>query len=81
MQAEQVGIKIETKLSALGNVKARFDAQRSQQVLTNLVSNAIKHSPADTTITVTGQVQFTPQGDGRITICVTDEGIGISKHD
>lgn len=50
------------------------DVDRLSQVLTNLVSNAIKYSPASRPIEVALQ-----QDDERVRICVHDYGRGISK--
>jgi signal transduction histidine kinase len=49
------------------------DEQQLEQILTNLVSNAIKYSPKDGTITVS--VRQT--NDGYVEIDVEDQGIGI----
>ena len=49
-----------------------FDADRISQVLANLISNALKFSPPDTTVTVTLQ----RQGDEAM-ISVRDQGRGI----
>lgn len=48
---------------------------RLGQVLINFVSNAIKYSPENTTITITS---FTD--DHGVAVCVADQGIGISKE-
>lgn len=53
----------------------RGDALRIEQVITNLVSNAIKYSPAGGEVTVALRVD---QGDAVIE--VTDEGIGIEPE-
>jgi signal transduction histidine kinase len=49
------------------------DEQQLEQILTNLVSNAIKYSPKDGTITVS--VRKT--NDGYVEIDVEDQGIGV----
>jgi two-component system CheB/CheR fusion protein len=51
------------------------DRERIGQVLTNLISNAIKYSPAAGDITVTSTAT-----DKNVTICVQDQGMGISKE-
>jgi PAS domain S-box-containing protein len=48
------------------------DAMRVEQMLRNLVQNAIKYSPDGGTITLRATAQ-----DGQIVISVSDEGIGI----
>ncbi len=63
------------------------DEARIMQVLTNLVSNAHKYSPEDTTITVKAQhhSEFAaPDGQRMgevVQISVTDEGIGMTEED
>ena len=52
------------------------DERRLTQVLTNLVSNAIKYSPEGGQITIKGQVH-----PGHVTVAVCDEGIGIPTRD
>lgn len=52
------------------------DSDRVRQVLINLVSNALKYSPAGGTITVSAE----KAGDS-VRIAVSDEGLGISAED
>jgi signal transduction histidine kinase len=54
----------------------RGDAERLRQVLTNLVDNAIKYSPAGSEVEVRAY-----QEDGRVRIDVRDRGPGIAKED
>jgi signal transduction histidine kinase len=48
------------------------DAKRLRQVLSNLISNAIKYSPQEGTITVSGRYD-----DQDVYLAVSDQGIGI----
>jgi len=48
------------------------DRQRTWQVLVNLVSNAVKFSPSDATVTIT-----VGRTDGEVVVEVADEGPGI----
>jgi signal transduction histidine kinase len=53
-----------------------WDRTRLDQVLTNLVSNAIKYSPAGSEV----KLSIEPRGE-RVRISVRDEGIGVPKHE
>ena len=58
----------------------RHDPVRVRQVVSNLVANAIRHSPADGTVTV--DVQVAGEGSERgVVIEVGDEGDGIAPDD
>ena len=52
------------------------EPQMIEQVLTNLVENAIKYSPQGGRVTVSGR-----KIDGEVEVTVRDEGIGISPRD
>ena len=52
------------------------DRQRVVQVLTNLLSNASKYSPASSTIMLTASQQ-----DAHVAVSVVDEGRGVSPED
>jgi two-component system phosphate regulon sensor histidine kinase PhoR len=52
------------------------DAERVQQVVTNLVHNAIKFTPAGGTVTVSAEAR-----DEEVLIAVSDSGVGIRADD
>ncbi len=57
------------------------DPQRIQQVLSNLVSNAIKFTPAGGSVTLSSSLRAAPDdSDYRWTLAVSDTGIGISRE-
>lgn len=59
-----------------GSVNIPCDPLRIGQVLTNLVSNAIKYSPRDAMIEVTLE-----RSEHEVLLCVKDQGIGIPEED
>jgi len=65
----QLDIHCQTDITVL------LDPERFQQVLLNLLDNAIKHSDSDSTITISVK-----QGENLIEVIVEDEGEGIAKH-
>ena len=62
---------IEIKLQVLDKIFG--DRERIGQVITNLVSNAIKYSPKSGNIQVYSSIN-----DSEVTLCVKDYGLGIS---
>ena len=69
--ADLKGLDLTCNTDALPSVRVHVDGPRLQQVLANVLSNAIK-------FTDTGSVAMTARlGDGRVRIAVSDTGIGI----
>ncbi|HVK37258.1 MAG TPA: response regulator [Candidatus Kapabacteria bacterium] len=68
-------LQLGVELTATDQV-VRADAARLQQVIWNLVKNALKFTPAGETITV----RTDNPGPGRIRLTVADTGIGIEEH-
>jgi two-component system phosphate regulon sensor histidine kinase PhoR len=54
------------------------DPDRLEQVLLNLVDNAVKYSPADSVVRI--RAGYLPDDDGRIRILVQDQGAGIPQE-
>jgi signal transduction histidine kinase len=70
LHAQEKGIELETHLDPLFTL--RYDVRLMRRVLANLVENAIKYSPENSTITVSSREE-----GGFVTVAVTDQGIGI----
>ena len=72
--ADQYQVKIEVR-SDLPRAFLHADADRLMQVLANLISNAVKHSPAGGTIDV-----HVTRTDQSIRVNITDRGDGIPEE-
>ncbi|MCB0063465.1 MAG: HAMP domain-containing protein [Caldilineaceae bacterium] len=81
-QAERAGITLQiTVPETLPTVYV--DAGRVEQVLTNLIHNAIKFTPTDGTIRVSAKQQPAQdtEADAFVLVQVTDTGVGIAHDD
>ncbi|MGW7294947.1 sensor histidine kinase [Streptomyces xiamenensis] len=65
---------VRLRLDVAAGLRAHADPERLDQVVTNLVDNAIKHSPRDGTVTVLARPGQQPGG---LVLEVLDEGPGI----
>jgi signal transduction histidine kinase len=83
-QAVQKGIELRP---VGGDTAAEYigDPQRVQQILANLLANAVKFTPAGGRITVTCHTtpggSLGPEGQARTRITVADSGVGIADED
>jgi signal transduction histidine kinase len=69
--AEERGVRLAAELPA-EKVVAEADAEKVQRVLFNLIQNAIRHTPADGSVTVRAK-----GGPGGVEVEVADSGEGI----
>ncbi|MBI1822602.1 MAG: HAMP domain-containing protein [Nitrospirae bacterium] len=72
MKEKNIEIKVETP----GDVMVRGDKDKLEEILINLLDNAIKFSPASGIISVSFQTNA-----GFMTTTISDRGIGISPED
>jgi signal transduction histidine kinase len=75
VEAESKGVDVAAELGALP-CPARADPERLQRVLFNLIQNAIRHTPADGSVTVRAE-----QAGDWVEIEVADTGAGIPPED
>jgi heavy metal sensor kinase len=73
--AEQAGVKMEVATPA-EPVIVPVDASRIRELVLNLITNAVKYTPAGGSV----RMQL-GQGDGRVILTVADTGIGIAPGD
>ena len=71
---DEVGLELEVENDL---PKVIGDASRIEQVLTNLISNALKATPSGGSVTVRAE----RDGDDRVAIGVTDTGVGLMEED
>ncbi|MCI0365509.1 MAG: HAMP domain-containing histidine kinase, partial [Phycisphaerales bacterium] len=74
--AESAGIAIRVEAQSLNGHAIPVDAMRINQVLGNLVANALRYTPAGGTITLSGAPV-----DGGVRLKVSDTGSGIAPDD
>ena len=75
----QKGLEPILSLTAELDGQWRFDAYRLRQVISNLMSNALKFT-AQGAITLGGQVDWRSKGEAAVTLTVSDTGIGIPSE-
>jgi signal transduction histidine kinase len=73
-QADQAGVRLEAQAANDESIIA-VDPERLVQVLENLVSNALRHTPAGGEITLAAGI-----APGAVLLCVQDTGEGIPAH-
>ena len=73
VEAEAKGVAVAAELPPLPR-PARADPEKLQRVLFNLIQNAIRHTPADGSVTVRAE----PAGDW-VEVEVADTGPGIAR--
>src|SRR5579884_2754437 len=73
--AEEAGVRMEVAVP-LEPVVVPVDASRIRQLLLNLLTNAVKYTPAGGSV----RLQLAA-ADGRVTLTVADTGIGIAPGD
>ena len=80
VRAESKGLNLKTEIAPEIPTRLEIDPARLGQVLTNLINNAIKFTPA--TGTVTFSAEITKQEGEKITLLmrVIDDGIGIPEE-
>ncbi len=73
--ADQKGLRFETQIDPALPLHLQGDAKRLEQILTNLVGNAIRFTESGGV-----SVRFARSEDAQWTLAVTDTGIGIPAH-
>jgi two-component system sensor histidine kinase BaeS len=72
--AETAGVRLHTEVD--GDPQATVDPVRLRQMVGNLVSNAVRHTPAGGTVTVSAATD-----QGGLIVAVRDTGVGIAPDD
>ena len=75
--AEERGVRLCVNLPA--NLYVKVDRIRIQQVIANLIDNALKYSPSDTEVAI--EADWENDHRTQVWMRVRDRGIGISDHD
>jgi len=76
-QAQDANITVEFDIAA-GLPELRVDQQRIAYVFANLLTNAIKYSPRDTSVRVKAEIGETRAGRKSVRFSVRDQGPGIT---
>ncbi len=72
---EPAAVNHRVEVSGAANLKVKADRDRLEQVLINLLTNAIKYSPQADRVVV-----MLKRSPGQVEVAVQDFGIGISKE-
>mgnify|MGYP001102308594 CR=1 FL=1 len=74
-QSQKKGVEVAVEIDDSAGLRADVDAPQLEQVLINLLLNAIEASPGGATVRVEAR-----RADGRLRITVADQGAGIPKE-
>ncbi|WP_281683575.1 sensor histidine kinase [Thalassobaculum salexigens] len=70
--AHDGGVRLESRMDR-NSMTLRIDPVKMRQILINLLGNAVKHTPADGTVSIEARID----PDGRVAFVVEDTGPGI----
>jgi PAS domain S-box-containing protein len=70
---------IRLECSGPGHCMVFFDPAKLEKVLVNLLGNALKFSPADTTVRVSVYLRAEAEDQGEVEVAVSDEGPGMDE--
>jgi signal transduction histidine kinase/ActR/RegA family two-component response regulator len=78
--AQEKGVDLQVDASGMEPYRVKVDRTNTVKIFLNIISNAIKFTPAGGQVTV--QIKTAPVQDGQVpvTVVVRDTGIGISKE-
>ncbi len=79
--AEERGATLEVRIPDAARCRARFDRLRVEQVLTNLIQNALDYTPRGGTVEIAAELLAEPSGRGFVEVAVYDEGPGVAACD
>lgn len=79
--ADERGTTLEVRIPEPLRCRARFDRLRVEQVLTNLIQNALDYTPRGGSIELIAELLVEPSGHGFVEIAVQDEGPGVAAAD
>ncbi|MCL1809942.1 MAG: response regulator [Clostridiales bacterium] len=79
-QAEKKGLRLNVFMDKSACIEYLGDEMRLSQVITNLISNAVKFTPANGEITVTVREAARRSHSSTVHFAVTDTGIGMSNE-
>lgn len=79
VRAKENGVELALELSE-GGLKLQADEDRLEQVLTNLLDNAFRHTPEGGQVAVTARIEPGAQGK-QLHVSVADTGVGIPSDD
>ena len=74
--AEKSGIRLVTRLDFDADLRFSIDPDRMEQVLTNLIDNALRHTHEGGSVTLQAAV-----AKDKLQVAVRDTGVGISEED
>lgn len=74
--AEKAGIRLELETDAGENDRFVFDPDRVEQVMTNLIDNAIRHTSEEGWVHISVHLE-----SGELSVKVRDSGTGIAEED
>ncbi|AIQ69851.1 HAMP domain-containing sensor histidine kinase [Paenibacillus graminis] len=80
VRAKERGLQLELKPGSDTQLLKAADEDKLEQVLTNLLDNAFRHTPADKTITILTSTAVL-EGRRYLEITIRDEGVGIPPED
>ncbi|HKY05335.1 MAG TPA: ATP-binding protein [Blastocatellia bacterium] len=80
-ESRRTGCNIAFTISVPGDLYVQADHTRLEQILFNLIDNAVKFTPSGGSVTISAEPIEDPAGDDFVAVSVEDTGAGITPAD